>query len=135
MTDTPHGKVACADAWSGLMVVASTAIFVFPTTGNKPAKQEPLQDDTQAIPTTKRRRGAGVVAPEFSQQLQGVGHALFRNHDALGVVAANLQAGQKASQMAAMDEHRNVVSLEKRRYNRNLGFRLWGQHSNERHDA
>ena len=34
-----------------------------------------------------------------------------------------------------MNENRNVVSLEKRRHDRNLGLRLWEQHSDKSHSA
>ena len=37
--------------------------------------------------------------------------------------------------MTTVNEHRNVVSLEQGRHDRNLRFRLWGQDSNESHDA
>ena len=60
MTDTPHGKVACADAWSGLMVVASTAIFVFPTTGNK-ARPAGMFHVAQASKAAIERHGMPAV--------------------------------------------------------------------------
>jgi hypothetical protein len=96
------------------MVLTRASLLVVPTTGNKPAEQYPFQDDAQAIPPTKRRRlGTGVVTPEVRKQLQGIGYTLFRNHNALGVVVANLESGQKASEMPTVNEHGNVVSLEK----------------------
>jgi hypothetical protein len=120
-----------SNAWLIVMVPSNVSFLVVPTTGNKPAKQDSFQDNPQTIAPPKRWGSrVGFVAPELSEQLQRVGYTLFRNHDALSVVVPNLEPRQKTAQMPAMDENWNIVSLEKRRYNRDLGFRLRGQNSN-----
>jgi hypothetical protein len=58
--------------------------------------------------------GFAVVALEAGQQFQGVGYALFRNHDALHVGGANLNSGQEASEVSAMNEHGDVMSFQER---------------------
>ena len=65
----------------------------------------------------------------------GIGDTLFRNHDALSVVAANLQPWQQTPEVPTVNEHRNIVSFEQRGHDRDFGFRLWRQHSNESHDV
>lgn len=113
-------------AWSILVIVAA---------GHKPTKENALKNDTQSVPPTERWRvWAGVVSPEFSEQLQCVGCALFRNHDALSVVVPNLKSGQETPEMPTVNEHWDVVRLQQRSYNRKLGLRLWRQDSNESHD-
>ena len=118
------------------MVLPIASSLVVPTTGNKPAEQDAFQNDTQAIPPSKRRKSCtGIVALELRQQLQGVSYTLFRNHDALSVVIPNLKSGQETSEMPTVNKHWNVVSLEQRRHNCDFGLRNWGQDSNESHDA
>jgi len=121
---------------SGVLILLQAGSLVVPTTGNEPAEQAAFQDDTQPITPAKRRRShAGFVAPEVSQQFEGVHYALFRDHDALGVVASDLQSREETSEVPTVNENRNVVSLEKRRHDRNLGLRLWEQHSYKSHNA
>jgi hypothetical protein len=48
------------------------------------------------------------------QQFQGVGYALFRNHDALHVGGANLKSGQETSEVSATNVHRDVVGFQER---------------------
>jgi hypothetical protein len=55
--------------------------------------------------------GLAVVALEAGQQFQGVGYALFGNHDALHVGGANLNSGQETSEVSATNEHRDVMGF------------------------
>ena len=41
---------------SGVLILPQASSLVVPTTGNKPAEQDPFQDDTQPIPPAKWRR-------------------------------------------------------------------------------
>lgn len=95
------------------MVLTRTNALIIPTTGHDPPKQDCFQDDAKAIPPAKRGKcRVGVISPEVSQQLQGVADALFRNHDALRVVVPDLESGHETTEVSAVHEHRNIVSLE-----------------------
>jgi hypothetical protein len=76
-----------------------------------------------------------IVASEAGQQFTRIPGALFRNHDALHAGVTDLKSGQETSEVPTMNEHGDVICLEKRPYNNSFGFRLWGKDLDESHDA
>ncbi len=57
--------------------------------------------------------GLRIVTSEAGQQFQGILGVLLRNHDALHVGTANLKSRQETSEVSTMNEHGDIVGLEK----------------------